>query len=155
MRSMLPSQITGARLSFEEPVWPLLSPSCKQLVRELLRADPKERISAEEVLRHRWLTDGLENDKTLQSSLAYLQEFRAREIRTCAMKVLSNSLTDEAVAEVRAIFMLLDVDGKGYLTHGKPPPSGSNTVKPACSALLPHLLPHPPPSPSSLTRAAS
>ena len=51
--------ITRAVLRFEEPAWAAISPSAIELVRALLRADPKRRISASAVLRHEWMTEGM------------------------------------------------------------------------------------------------
>ena len=51
--------ITRAVLRFEEPAWAAISASALDLVRALLRADPKRRISASAVLRHEWMTEGM------------------------------------------------------------------------------------------------
>ena len=109
--------IVNGRCAFDGPTWAEVSPACIALVRELLRPTPSERISAEGVLRHAWMTEGLEKDAPLRASLAYLSDFQAKEMRHATLKVLANSLTDEAVAEVRAIFDVMDLDQKGYLTH--------------------------------------
>ena len=49
--------------NFPSPHWDDISESAKNLVRKLLVADPKERLTAHQVLRHKWMR---ENWKDLQ-----------------------------------------------------------------------------------------
>ena len=109
--------VMNGRCSFEEPAWSQVSPSASDLVRKLLRPKPSERISAENVLKHEWMESGLKSNETLANSLSYLNEYRAKEMRHAAFKVLASSLTEDEVGEVRRIFDMIDSDRKGYLTN--------------------------------------
>lgn len=108
--------VTRGEIFFAEPAWQQVSPSAADLVRELLRPGPTERLSADAVLKHQWMQDGISRGDPLAASLAYLRDFQTRETRASAFKALANALSDNELAAVHEIFDLLDVDSKGYLT---------------------------------------
>lgn len=39
----------------DSPQWELISDSAKDLIQQMLTVDPKQRITIQEVLNHRWL----------------------------------------------------------------------------------------------------
>jgi len=49
-------QIKEGKFSFPDPYWTKVSASAKELVSLLLKVDPKERITAEDALKHPWIT---------------------------------------------------------------------------------------------------
>ncbi|XP_059902258.1 serine/threonine-protein kinase DCLK2 isoform X2 [Gadus macrocephalus] len=49
-------QILEGRLEYPSPYWDLISHSVKELIAHLLRVDPEERYSAQDVLSHPWIT---------------------------------------------------------------------------------------------------
>jgi calcium/calmodulin-dependent protein kinase I len=51
-------QIVHAKVKFHSQYWRNVSPEAKDLVRNLLRSDPTERLSADQVLLHPWLQSG-------------------------------------------------------------------------------------------------
>lgn len=48
--------IRSGRISFNDPMWDLISDEAKSLVKLLLTRDPDERISAAQALEHPWIT---------------------------------------------------------------------------------------------------
>ncbi|XP_044473259.1 calcium-dependent protein kinase 9-like [Mangifera indica] len=50
--------ILQGETDFESKPWPNISSSAKDLVRRMLTADPKKRITSAEVLEHPWIREG-------------------------------------------------------------------------------------------------
>lgn len=51
-------KIKRADYDMPSPYWDKISPDAKDLVKSLLVADPKRRLTAEKVLQHRWISSG-------------------------------------------------------------------------------------------------
>jgi len=45
------------KFSFSDPCWGQISDKAKDLITKLLTYDPDQRISAEDALKHNWITD--------------------------------------------------------------------------------------------------
>ncbi|XP_018580227.1 peripheral plasma membrane protein CASK [Anoplophora glabripennis] len=75
------------------PQWQLISDSAKDLVQQMLTVDPKQRITIQEVLNHRWLRD---RDKGLRIHLGdtveELKKFNARrKLKSCILSAVNSS----------------------------------------------------------------
>ncbi|KAJ8920366.1 hypothetical protein NQ315_005230, partial [Exocentrus adspersus] len=73
--------------------WQLVSDSAKDLVQQMLSVDPKQRITIQEVLNHRWLRD---RDKGLRIHLGEtveeLKKFNARrKLKSCILNAVNSS----------------------------------------------------------------
>jgi hypothetical protein len=68
--------IVAGRFQFDSPYWDRVSPEAKDLIRRLLVVDPSRRITAREVLSHRWL-QGTVSSVELSSTLAQMRLFQA------------------------------------------------------------------------------
>ncbi|XP_044261759.1 peripheral plasma membrane protein CASK isoform X3 [Tribolium madens] len=75
----LMESICRGKLHLDSPQWELISDSAKDLIQQMLTVDPKQRITIQEVLNHRWLRD---RDKGLRihlgESVEELKKFNAR-----------------------------------------------------------------------------
>ncbi|CAM9120253.1 unnamed protein product, partial [Laminaria digitata] len=49
--------VKRARVSFDNDCWGAVSEGGKDFILALLKLDPKDRLTAEQALRHRWLTE--------------------------------------------------------------------------------------------------
>jgi len=67
-------KITNVKYDFDDPAWENVSDSAKDLITKLLVKDPKERLSAEQCLKHPWLTGGADNTD-VGESLVRLREY--------------------------------------------------------------------------------
>ncbi|XP_049821194.1 peripheral plasma membrane protein CASK isoform X2 [Aethina tumida] len=75
------------------PQWEFISDNAKDLVQQMLTVDPKQRITIQEILNHRWLRD---RDKGLKIHLANtveeLKKFNARrKLKTFILSVVNSS----------------------------------------------------------------
>ncbi|KAL0387709.1 UNVERIFIED_CONTAM: Calcium and calcium/calmodulin-dependent serine/threonine-protein kinase [Sesamum radiatum] len=88
--------ILNGQFSFYEKTWKNISSSVKQLITSLLKVDPDLRPSAEEILRHPWVTGELAKQEQMDAEIvSRLQSFNARrKFRAAAMaSMLSSSFS--------------------------------------------------------------
>ncbi|KAL0455694.1 UNVERIFIED_CONTAM: Calcium and calcium/calmodulin-dependent serine/threonine-protein kinase [Sesamum latifolium] len=88
--------ILNGQFSFYEKTWKNISSSVKQLITSLLKVDPDLRPSADEILRHPWVTGELAKQEQMDAEIvSRLQSFNARrKFRAAAMaSMLSSSFS--------------------------------------------------------------
>ncbi|CAH1134855.1 unnamed protein product [Ceutorhynchus assimilis] len=84
------------------PQWEFISDNAKDLIQQMLSVDPKQRITIQEVLNHKWLRD---RDKALRihlnDTIEELKKFNnRRKLKTCILNTVNSSKWyhfDEAV----------------------------------------------------------
>lgn len=60
--------VLTADLDFQTAPWPSISPEAKHCVMQLMNRDPRHRATAEQILRHPWLSQqGLAPDRPLDN----------------------------------------------------------------------------------------
>ncbi|KAL1320261.1 hypothetical protein AAHE18_14G043600 [Arachis hypogaea] len=107
-------------IDFESEPWPSISSSAKDLVRKMLTQDPKKRITSAEVLEHPWIREGGEaSDKPIDSAvLSRMKQFRAmNKLKKLALKVIAESLSEEEIKGLKAMFANMDTDNSGTITY--------------------------------------
>ncbi|AEE76375.1 putative protein kinase CAMK-CDPK family [Arabidopsis thaliana] len=112
--------ILEGHIDFESQPWPSISSSAKDLVRRMLTADPKRRISAADVLQHPWLREGGEaSDKPIDSAvLSRMKQFRAmNKLKKLALKVIAENIDTEEIQGLKAMFANIDTDNSGTITY--------------------------------------
>ncbi|KAI5555422.1 hypothetical protein BDE02_19G079400 [Populus trichocarpa] len=128
-------QILQGKLDLESDPWPNISESAKDLIRKMLDRDPKQRITAHEVLCNPWIVDDrVAPDKPLDSAvLSRLKHFSAmNKLKKMALRAdIDNSGTIdygeflaatlhlnkmEREDNLVAAFSYFDKDGSGYIT---------------------------------------
>ncbi|KAJ1405959.1 Serine/threonine-protein kinase, active site [Sesbania bispinosa] len=111
--------ILRGHIDFVSDPWPSISSSAKDLVKKMLRADPKERLSAAEVLNHPWMrVDGDASDKPLDIAvLTRMKQFRAmNKLKKVALKVIAENLSEEEIIGLKEMFKSMDTDNSGTIT---------------------------------------
>ncbi|PIA49209.1 hypothetical protein AQUCO_01300210v1 [Aquilegia coerulea] len=104
---------------FSDP-WPSISSSAKDLVKKMLRDDPKERVSAIEALNHPWIKeDGVASDKPIDIAvLTRMKQFRAmNKLKKVALKVIAENLSEEEIMGLKEMFKSMDTDNSGTITY--------------------------------------
>ncbi|XP_057793554.1 calcium-dependent protein kinase 11-like [Salvia miltiorrhiza] len=112
-------QILKGKIDFVSEPWPHISDSAKDLVKKMLERDPKQRISAHEVLCHPWIVDDtVAPDKPLGSAvLSRLKQFSAmNKLKKMALRVIAERLSEEEIGGLRQLFSMLDADNSGTIT---------------------------------------
>ncbi|CAJ2676494.1 unnamed protein product [Trifolium pratense] len=111
--------ILRGHIDFASEPWPSISSSAKDLVKKMLRDDPKERLSAVEVLNHPWMrVDGDVSDKPLDIAvLSRMKQFRAmNKLKKVALKVIAENLSEEEIIGLKEMFKSMDTDNSGTIT---------------------------------------
>ncbi|XP_022926208.1 calcium-dependent protein kinase 11-like [Cucurbita moschata] len=112
-------QILYGRLDFNSDPWPSISDGAKDLIRKMLTRDPKERISAHEVLCHPWIVDDtVAPDKPIDSAvLSRLKQFSAmNKLKKMALRVIAERLSEEEIGGLKELFKMIDTDNSGAIT---------------------------------------
>uniref|UniRef100_A0A0C9QXS9 non-specific serine/threonine protein kinase n=1 Tax=Wollemia nobilis TaxID=56998 RepID=A0A0C9QXS9_9CONI len=111
--------ILRGHVDFASDPWPSISSAAKDLVKKMLKRDPKERLTAHQVLNHPWMKeDGEASDKPLDSAvLGRMKQFRAmNKLKKVALKVIAENLSEEEIMGLKAMFKSMDTDNSGTVT---------------------------------------
>nr|GLL42307.1 calcium-dependent protein kinase 11-like [Ipomoea trifida] len=112
-------QIMKGKIDFESEPWPSISDSAKDLIKKMLQRDPRQRITAHQVLCHPWIVDDtVAPDRPLGSAvLARLKNFSAmNKLKKMALRVIAERLSEEEIGGLRQLFKMIDADGSGTIT---------------------------------------
>ncbi|KAK4421334.1 Calcium-dependent protein kinase [Sesamum alatum] len=110
--------ILKEEVDFDSQPWPSISHSAKDLVQKMLTKDPKKRITSTQVLEHPWIK-GQASDKPIDSAvLSRMKQFRAmNKLKKLALKVIAQSLSEEEIKGLKAMFANMDTDKSGTITY--------------------------------------
>ncbi|KAG5053255.1 hypothetical protein AAZX31_02G262600 [Glycine max] len=111
--------ILRGHVDFTSDPWPSISPAAKDLVRKMLHSDPRQRMTAYEVLNHPWIKeDGEAPDTPLDNAvLNRLKQFRAmNEFKKVALRVIAGCLSEEEIMGLKQMFRGMDTDNSGTIT---------------------------------------
>ncbi|CAI9759841.1 unnamed protein product [Fraxinus pennsylvanica] len=112
-------QVLHGDLDFASDPWPTISEEAKDLVRRMLVRDPKQRLTAHEVLCHPWVqVEGVAPDRPLDSAvLSRMKQFSAmNRLKKMALRVIAESLSEEEIAGLKEMFKMIDTDNSGHIT---------------------------------------
>ncbi|PIA60139.1 hypothetical protein AQUCO_00400793v1 [Aquilegia coerulea] len=111
--------ILRGHVDFTSDPWPSISPGAKDLVRKMLNSDPKQRLTAFQVLDHPWIKeDGEAPDTPLDNAvLSRLKQFRAmNKFKKVALRVIAGCLSEEEIIGLKEMFRNMDTDNSGTIT---------------------------------------
>ncbi|KAL9310336.1 putative calcium-dependent protein kinase 19 CAMK-CDPK family [Arabidopsis thaliana] len=113
-------EILRGEIDFESEPWPSISESAKDLVRNMLKYDPKKRFTAAQVLEHPWIREGGEaSDKPIDSAvLSRMKQLRAmNKLKKLAFKFIAQNLKEEELKGLKTMFANMDTDKSGTITY--------------------------------------
>ncbi|EHA8588878.1 calcium-dependent protein kinase 2 [Cocos nucifera] len=111
--------ILRGHIDFTSDPWPNISSGAKDLVRKMLNSDPKQRLTAFQVLNHPWIKeDGEAPDTPLDNAvLNRLKQFRAmNQFKKAALRVIAGCLSEEEIQGLKQMFKNMDTDNSGTIT---------------------------------------
>ncbi|CAA7389020.1 unnamed protein product [Spirodela intermedia] len=110
--------ILRGHVDFTSDPWPNISSGAKDLVRKMLNSDPKQRLTAFQVLNHPWIRDGEAPDTPLDNAvLSRLKQFRAmNKFKKVALRVIAGCLSEEEIRGLKEMFKGIDTDNSGTIT---------------------------------------
>ncbi|KAA8518194.1 hypothetical protein F0562_015668 [Nyssa sinensis] len=105
-------------VDFKRDPWPKVSDNAKDLVKKMLNPDPKQRLTAQEVLDHPWLQNAKNapNVSLGETVRARLQQFSLmNKLKKRALRVIAEHLSVEEVAGLKEGFQVMDTSNKGKI----------------------------------------
>lgn len=106
-------------IDFKRDPWPKVSDNAKDLVKKMLNPDPRQRLSAQEVLDHPWLQNANKapNVSLGETVRARLRQFSVmNKLKKRALRVIAAHLSVEEVAGIQEGFKVMDINNKGRIT---------------------------------------
>uniref|UniRef100_A0A0E0IXW2 non-specific serine/threonine protein kinase n=1 Tax=Oryza nivara TaxID=4536 RepID=A0A0E0IXW2_ORYNI len=111
--------ILRGQIDLASEPWPKISSGAKDLVRKMLNINPKERLTAFQVLNHPWIKeDGDAPDVPLDNVvLNRLKQFRAmNQFKKAALRIIAGCLSEEEIKGLKEMFKNIDKDNSGTIT---------------------------------------
>ncbi|CAL0332007.1 unnamed protein product [Lupinus luteus] len=98
--------------------WPSISTNAKDLIRKMLQSNPKERLSAVDVLNHPWMrADGASDEPLDIAVLSRMKQFAAmNKLKKVALKYIAENLSEEEIIGLKEMFKSMDTDNSGTIT---------------------------------------
>merc|ERR1712032_1004015 len=114
------SKVRLGNFSFNAADWKNVSEDAKNLIRMLLKMNPRDRYTAEQALNHEWIKNKApkaENVSLQSNFVDNLRSFRSQnKLKKAALHIIANQLDDASIKALRDTFMQLDSNGDGLLT---------------------------------------
>ena len=111
-------KIRSCTYDFKRPEWNSVSEAAKDLIRNLLVLDPRNRFTIEQALSHPWIASNEAiPDTELQLDLHDLEEFtNGSRLRKAVLLCIASQCNDSDIKSLRDVFVKLDSNGDGTLS---------------------------------------
>jgi len=113
------SKVRLGNFSFNASDWKNVSEDAKNLIRMLLKMNPRDRYNAEQALNHEWIKNKAPKAQnvSLQSNFVdNLRGFRSQnKLKKAALHIIAGQLNENQIKALRETFMALDKNGDGQL----------------------------------------
>ncbi|KAM7272138.1 hypothetical protein ACFE04_031352 [Oxalis oulophora] len=106
-------------IDFKRDPWPNISESAKSLVKQMLEADPKLRLTAVQVLEHPWLLNAKKAPNVPLGDVvkSRLKQFSVmNRFKRKALRVIADFLSVEEVEDIKEMFNKMDTDKDGIVS---------------------------------------
>ena len=77
---LLFKKIKSGKFEFPSPYWDNVSDRAKDLITKLLRINPGYRLTAEEILKHPWLSETNNNNQQLQFQVQEYEKYKTHRL---------------------------------------------------------------------------
>lgn len=117
------SKVRAGQFSFAMPDWKNISEDAKDLIRKLLKMNPRDRYTAEQALNHEWVASKAPRSLDVplgDSVMSNMRNFRSQNrLKKAALHVIANQMSENQIKALRDTFTSLDANGDGLLTSGE------------------------------------
>jgi len=114
------SKVRLGNFSFNVADWKNVSEDAKNLIRMLLKMNPRDRYTAEQALNHEWIKNKAPKAANLSLQSAFVDKLRGfrsqNKLKKAALHIIAGQLNDEQIKGLRDTFMSLDDNGDGLLS---------------------------------------
>ncbi|KAH0632728.1 hypothetical protein KY284_035514 [Solanum tuberosum] len=111
--------ILRGAIDFKREPWPSISEGAKNLVRQMLEADPKLRLTAKQVLEHPWLQNAKKAPNVPLGDVvrSRLKQFSMmNRFKRKALRVIADFLSNEEVEDLKEMFNKIDTNNDGIVS---------------------------------------
>jgi len=117
------SKVRLGNFSFNATDWKNISEDAKNLIRNLLKMNPRDRFNAEQALNHEWIKNKApkaQNVSLQNNFVDNLRGFRSQhKLKKAALHIIAAQLNEDQIKMLRETFMSLDRNGDGNLTSAE------------------------------------
>merc|ERR1712166_1524530 len=114
------SKVRLGNFSLNAADWKNVSEDAKNLIRMMLKMNPRDQATAEQALNNDWIkkkAPGAKNVNLNDKFVDSLRGFRStNKLKKAALTVIANNLNEDQIKNLRDIFMKLDSNGDGKMT---------------------------------------
>lgn len=114
------SKVRLGNFSFNAADWKNVSEDAKNLIRMLLKMNPRDRYTAEQTLNHDWIKNKAPKAKNVSLQANFVDNLRGfrsqNKLKKAALNIIANNLNYDQIKALRETFMALDGNGDGQLT---------------------------------------
>lgn len=117
------SKVKKGKIKFPKEFWEGISTDAVDLIKNLTRMEPSERLTAQESLHHTWIlhqAPQASHHPLQRSHVDNLLMFRgANKVKKTALLVAARYMKEEQLEELREVFNDLDTEGNGILSFAE------------------------------------
>lgn len=114
------SKVRAGHFCFKASDWKGISDDAKNLVRMLLKIDPRERITAQQAMNHAWVTRKAPQAADVCVPLNMVENLRSfrshNRLKKAALHLIAHQMNEKSIKKLRQSFLALDEDHDGLLT---------------------------------------
>jgi len=114
------SKVKLGKYEFAHKDWRNISEDAKNLIRSLLKYDPRQRWDAAQALNHVWLKNRAPKATRVSLQTNWVDNIRhfhsQCRLKKAALHIIAGQLNEKDIRALRDTFMALDGDGNGLLT---------------------------------------
>jgi len=107
--------------SFNPADWKNISDDAKNLIRNLLKMNPRDRYTAAQTLNHEWIKNKAPKAKQVTLSGNFVDKLRGfrshNKLKKAALAIIASQLSEEKIQKLRETFRALDENGDGMLSE--------------------------------------
>eukprot|EP00929_Paragymnodinium_shiwhaense_P058567 TRINITY_DN2932_c0_g2_i1.p1 TRINITY_DN2932_c0_g2~~TRINITY_DN2932_c0_g2_i1.p1 ORF type:complete len:525 (+),score=165.30 TRINITY_DN2932_c0_g2_i1:97-1575(+) len=114
------AKVRLGNFSFNATDWKNVSEDAKNLIRHLLKMNPRDRYCAEQALNHDWIKNKAPKASNVSLSTSFVDNLRGfrsqNKLKKAALHIIANQLNEDQIKGLREVFMSMDGNGDGCLT---------------------------------------
>jgi len=114
------AKVRLGNFSFNVSDWKNISEDAKNLIRFMLKMNPKDRYTAEQALHHEWIQGHAPKATGVSLEAGFVDHLRSfrgqNKLKKAALQIIAQQLNDTQIKALRDTFMALDGNGDGLLT---------------------------------------
>jgi len=114
------SKVRLGNFSFNAADWKNVSEDSKNLIRMLLKMNPKDRFTAEQALNHEWIKNKAPKAAAVSLEGNFVDNLRGfrstNKLKKAALHVIAGQLSESEIKKLRDIFISMDKNGDGSIT---------------------------------------